>query len=196
MTRQYCANEIKSTSPNDELQTQAERRRRPTKRIHKNPTHHDCDYRDRLGAGIVHEIMTAAPAITFRTRAKKLASNRAYYYRHPKRCMAIHEAWLRKRPDGRIANNLRGYLRKIVKGRNCPLMVRLLGCSAADFRLHLSRQFTDGMTWENHGSVWELDHIRPVANFDLTDPAQQAACFHFTNIRPLLKEFNRAKHRN
>jgi len=30
-----------------------------------------------------------------------------------------------------------------------------------------------------------IDHIRPRASFDLTDPAQPRECFHYTNL-PLL----------
>jgi hypothetical protein len=40
------------------------------------------------------------------------------------------------------------------------------------------------MTWENR-SKWHVDHIRPCASFNLFDPAQQAACFHFSNLQPL-----------
>ena len=36
-----------------------------------------------------------------------------------------------------------------------------------------------------HKDRWQLDHIRPVSSFDLTDPAQQRACFHFSNFQPL-----------
>lgn len=67
----------------------------------------------------------------------------------------------------------------------------LIGCSREDFMLHIQAQFRDGMSWNNHGSVWEFDHINPVSSFDLTDPEQQRECFHWTNTRPLLKEENR-----
>jgi len=41
------------------------------------------------------------------------------------------------------------------------------------------------MSWDNYGSYWHIDHIRPCASFDLTDPEQQKDCFDFTNLQPL-----------
>lgn len=68
----------------------------------------------------------------------------------------------------------------------------LIGCSVEALIHHLEAQFAPGMTWENHGRWrkhgprrWHIDHIRPCASFDLTDPEQQRACFHYTNLRPL-----------
>jgi hypothetical protein len=60
----------------------------------------------------------------------------------------------------------------------------LLGCSISEVRKHLEAQFATGMTWANHGK-WHIDHIRPCCTFDLSNPAQQRACFHYTNLRPL-----------
>lgn len=61
----------------------------------------------------------------------------------------------------------------------------LIGCSVPELRAHLERHFLPGMTWENYGPVWHIDHVRPCASFDLSDPAQQKRCFHYTNLRPL-----------
>ena len=36
------------------------------------------------------------------------------------------------------------------------------------------------MTGEIH-----IDHIKPCASFDLTDPAQQKECFNYKNLQPL-----------
>ena len=43
------------------------------------------------------------------------------------------------------------------------------------------------MSWKNHGDVWEIDHIIPCFQFDLTNIKQQKECFHYTNIQPLFK---------
>ena len=54
--------------------------------------------------------------------------------------------------------------------------------------------FLPGMTWENHTrSGWHIDHIVPCAAFDLSDPAQQRACFHYTNLQPLWAKTNLKK---
>ena len=42
------------------------------------------------------------------------------------------------------------------------------------------------MSWDNYGiHGWHIDHIRPCASFDLTDPEQQRQCFHYPNLQPL-----------
>jgi hypothetical protein len=62
----------------------------------------------------------------------------------------------------------------------------LIGCTIGELRQHLETQFADGMTWDNYGRTgWHIDHIRPCASFDLTDPEQQRQCFHYTNLQPL-----------
>lgn len=69
----------------------------------------------------------------------------------------------------------------------------LIGCPVSDLLVHLEAKFRPGMTWENYGPVWHVDHIRPCASFDLTDPAQQRECFHFSNLQPLFAAENLAK---
>ena len=49
---------------------------------------------------------------------------------------------------------------------------------------HIEKQFKPGMTWERYGE-WHVDHIRPCASFDLTDPEQQTICFNYENLQPL-----------
>lgn len=69
----------------------------------------------------------------------------------------------------------------------------LLGCSIDLFKLHLQNQFRDGMNWNNQGKHWEIDHIRPCAAFDLSKLEDQAVCFHYSNMQPLLVTENRRK---
>lgn len=64
--------------------------------------------------------------------------------------------------------------------------MQLVGCSVTDLKKHLEKQFQPGMSWDNWGNDgWHIDHIRPCSSFDLTDPAEQVKCFHYTNMQPL-----------
>jgi hypothetical protein len=60
----------------------------------------------------------------------------------------------------------------------------LTGCTVPELMAHLSSKFQPGMTWDNYGK-WHIDHKRPLAAFDLTDPAQLATACHYTNLQPL-----------
>jgi hypothetical protein len=65
---------------------------------------------------------------------------------------------------------------------------RLMGCSIEFFRSWIEHNFERGMTWANWGNMvgcWHLDHLFPCASFDLSDPAQQKECFHWSNIFPM-----------
>ena len=68
----------------------------------------------------------------------------------------------------------------------------LFGCSSAELRAHIEKQFSHGMTWKNYGE-WHVDHKRPCASFNLTDRVQQHACFHFSNLQPLWGPENLSK---
>ncbi len=87
---------------------------------------------------------------------------------------------------GRIAAALKG------KAKKSHSTVELLGCSIDEARRRIESMFLPGMTWENHGA-WHIDHIRPCASFDLTDPMQQRECFDISNIQPLWAEDNLRK---
>ena len=69
---------------------------------------------------------------------------------------------------------------------------QLLGCTVQEFKRKLEDQFQSGMNWNNYGK-WHIDHIRPIAMFDLTDFEQQRQCFHFSNFQPLWAKDNLRK---
>lgn len=94
----------------------------------------------------------------------------------------------RENPTFKISCNLRSRLGMALRGHGVTkrgTTFELLGCSVAELRTHLTSLFRPGMTWENHGPVWHIDHIKPCAKFDLRDLGQQKACFHWTNLQPL-----------
>ena len=71
--------------------------------------------------------------------------------------------------------------------------LELLGCTIGEFKQHLEKQFKPEMTWDNHGEIWEIDHIKACANFDLSSLEEQQKCFHYSNLQPLFKTTEIAK---
>jgi len=49
------------------------------------------------------------------------------------------------------------------------------------------------MTWDNYGQLWEIDHDKPLASFDLSDPKQLKEVCYYTNLQPLWKEEHKTK---
>ena len=90
-------------------------------------------------------------------------------------------------PNFRLRLIIRAHLQRIVKsgGVKDAASISYVGCTAAELRRHLEKQFAPGMTWQNHGE-WHIDHIIPLAAFDFAAfPAQIKQAEHYTNLRPM-----------
>lgn len=123
-----------------------------------------------------------------KNREQILAANRT---NDAKRVQTDIPYRLKKRLRSRIAEVLRTI------GRcKCDRSLRLIGCTAFELKAHIEKQFTEGMTWAKFGygqGKFQIDHIVPIAMFDLTDPNQQCKAFHYTNLQPLWWEDHQAK---
>lgn len=62
-----------------------------------------------------------------------------------------------------------------------------LGCEIDFFKSYIETLFKPEMNWDNHGDIWELDHILPCSSFDFNEEENIFKCFHYTNYQPLFK---------
>lgn len=105
-----------------------------------------------------------------------------------------------RNPDGKIAVALRRRVRYFLgEGKNAP---EYLGCTKHNLRAWFEYNFVAelketglDMTWENYGSVWEIDHVIPCSAFDMNDQTQVHRCFHWTNLAPISSARNKSKNR-
>lgn len=89
-------------------------------------------------------------------------------------------------PQFRISRTCRFRIWKTLRGLRKPSgSSDLVGCTWQELVEYIQSKFEPWMTWDNYGSKWHVDHIKPCAAFDLSDEKQQQACFHYTNLRPL-----------
>lgn len=71
--------------------------------------------------------------------------------------------------------------------------IEYLGISSYYYMMWIAYQFDKHMTWENHGTYWEIDHVKPLASFDFNNEDEIYDCFDFKNTRPLEKTENGEK---
>ena len=88
--------------------------------------------------------------------------------------------------------NQRTRTRHILKNNKNVKTHELLGCSFDELKLHLESQFKKGMNWKNMGE-WHIDHIIPLAAFDLTKLENQLIAFNYKNLQPLWAKENLQK---
>lgn len=101
---------------------------------------------------------------------------------------------LKNNPKIQIIEKARAVLRNIIKlKRNSNKQIALIGCSEPDFLNHLQGWFSPEMTWENYGSYWCIDHIIPIAAYNVLIQEELYKANHFTNLQPLTIEENNRK---
>lgn len=67
-----------------------------------------------------------------------------------------------------------------------------VGCCLQRLKDWLEFQFDDGMTWDNYGTMWTVDHVLPLSRFVMTDEEQTTIAFNWTNMRPSLDNFEKS----
>lgn len=133
------------------------------------------------------------PAFAEKCKAHNKASSKTD--KHKERMKGWRAEKRRTDPNFRIADNCRRRINAAIAGKDKSAnTLALLGCTLAELKLHLESKWTPGMSWMTYGKIgWEIDHVKPCDSFDLSDPAQQRACFHFTNLQPMWRELNQSK---
>ena len=108
-------------------------------------------------------------------------------------------------PQFRLRRNIRRRLKKVLdiqaKYRETGRVVGGSGwgdkgCSDAEFIKHIEAFWEPWMNWTNYGNgvtEWNIDHVKPLKNFDLTKREEYLKAVHYTNIRPLHSRINFSK---
>ncbi len=93
-----------------------------------------------------------------------------------------------KDPLFKLSGNIRILIIQSIKKQGFNKTTKtanILGCSFEEFKEYLEKQFDDKMNWDNQGSYWVLDHIKPIS---LAQNEQEVYDLnHYTNFQPLEK---------
>ena len=85
--------------------------------------------------------------------------------------------------------------KSLKKGKGGEKWTKLVGYSVADLKEHLESLFDKTMNWNNYGDAWEIDHIKPIASFNINSYEDDdfKKCWSLSNLRPLIPYENRKR---
>lgn len=122
-----------------------------------------------------------------------------YYKLHPEKKIKRTKNQAKERYKlNTINSNIARRMRIALKGKGKWTIANHVGYSSAEFKKHFESLFTKEMNWNNHGSVWEIDHKKPLNCFKIKaiDSTEFKDCWSLVNLQPLTKEDNLKKGRH
>jgi len=132
---------------------------------------------------------------------RKREARKRCYHRTRRERPEVYAAEVRRKldnPQYRVAKNHRSRIFYLVRKGvmvKTQTSLKYFGCTPTHLKQHLESQFKFGMTWENYGKVWHVDHKKPLGGklFDLTNPKDCEIAFNWSNLQPLFAEENLRK---
>ena len=111
----------------------------------------------------------------------------------------IYRKKLRKSYRFCIDNNMASSISVSLKGSKAGRHWEdLVGYTLRDLTTHLESLFDENMSWNNYGSYWHIDHIKPKSLFEYKIPESEEfkLCWGLKNLQPLEAHKNLVKNNN
>jgi len=130
---------------------------------------------------------------------KKIEYEKRYYQSNKQAILRRENEYNKRRykndTEFRLRKALRQRLYQALNGNGkTSSVLDNLGCTVEELKSHLESKFQPGMTWDNHGKDgWHIDHIVPLASFNLSDFDELKKACHYTNLQPLWAKDNLRK---
>ena len=125
---------------------------------------------------------------------KDLENTKAYNKEHRAEISAKERQRKIDDPAFKMCKHLRSSLLTALKGRRKEgKTMQILDCDISFFKSWFEYQFDENMSWNNHGTYWHVDHIKPISSCDMSNMCEIKKYFHWTNMQPLHKTENLKK---
>lgn len=172
--------------------------------------------RARIWAAANPDKIRASQALYYETNTQKVsAKNLRWRTENPDKARDNADSWYKNNPDkakeiwrrktavrlstprGRLQHAIRGGVHRGLKrgAKSRDSTFQLLGYSIEDLQRHLESLFLDGMTWDNYGAEWHVDHVLPLASFSFETPQCEGfrRAWSLQNLQPLWAKDNLSK---
>lgn len=97
-------------------------------------------------------------------------------------------------PNYRLRHCFSSLLRHHLKQtKNKNHTFEILGYSLKELKKHLEENFDNYMNWDNYGTYWHIDHIKPASLFNQLNEQEFKECWSLSNLQPLEAKLNMSK---
>ena len=118
------------------------------------------------------------------------ARNRKNYSKVKDRINKQNRKRRKEDPIYKLKGRVRYAIYRYIKDKGGRSSIDILGCEIDKLKEHLTEQFSEGMTWDNHGE-WHIDHIIPLSSANTKEEVIKLN--HYTNLQPLWAKDNLSK---
>lgn len=170
------------------------------KEAYSNNIEHWRTYKKQYYAENSEEIKQKSKRWYESNKEKHHEQSKAWVAANPEKRLATVRKYnhkFRSTPKGNlsstISKRMNESLRKGMKaGRHWETLVDF---TIDQLKAHLEKLFKPGWTWENYGTVWQIDHKIPIAvfNFERPDDIDFKICWSLKNLQPLEASKNMSK---
>jgi len=86
----------------------------------------------------------------------------------------------------RLNHIMSSAIRRSMRGTKKGSWTKYVGYTVAELKKHIENQFVTGMSWENYGSAWHIDHKVPKSWFNYTSMSDEEfrRCWGLDNLQP------------
>ncbi len=99
---------------------------------------------------------------------EKVALTEKKWYLNNKDIASVSRKKRRNTEKGKLKTFIRHSLQRIleaIKQNKNISSITSLRYTPQELKNHIELQFTQDMSWENHGEIWHIDHIKPINEF-------------------------------
>jgi len=129
-------------------------------------------------------------------RDKDIEYTRRWQSKNPEWAANYIKQRRRNDDEFRLKENLKCSLRKILERTGSKKKSKtfdIMGYDANKLKERLEFQFQEGMSWDNYGEIWEIDHIISIQHFLNKGETRPNIINALSNLRPLWVRENRNK---
>jgi 5-methylcytosine-specific restriction endonuclease McrA len=121
-------------------------------------------------------------------------NKKSWLNKNPTYRSELHSRFMEESIEYRLTRAMRKRFYNALKKDKTYSVFDVCDYTVGELKTHLESLFTEGMSWDNYGQTgWVIDHIRPLASFDIVNKEEMTKAWTLSNLQPLWASENSKK---